>query len=398
MKKWILTLPLLVMLIGSAGACTACGCSDEGGCIPTGPYSITAEINNVSEYRATMNMLQDEIESSYGSLYAYIEGAIWDIETVKRLLVNIDGLEQELYYLQLKTTTITTIEKHCNVLEDGTCELDKALLASQKEINTQLSKRYQAYLSVGNNFIYSLDLLNDLVQKIEIGGNAGGKALILVIKDVRTSRESYFAAGVSFQEYNILDIILGNIADGQMVLRDLPFCDTPISDFSTYTWYNDWIGVTNRWVWVAYYDEIWPANPGQALIQEVCYCSNGTEDGCSGSFPANDYTLTTYWSNRPAGRTAFMQVKFFYTGRYNAHTRNLIWEMNKTSDWTSATYGEVYTSTSGSGDDYKFGHVLGAWLVCCEVDQINYIWGNTHCGGCFAEDESQSQNFVNDER
>lgn len=389
---------LFLILIISGGMCAADSCSDEGGCTTSGPYSITTDEKNMPDYKSTINMLQEEIESSYDSLYSYIEESRWNIKKVKLLLVDIDALEQELYYLQLKTTTIATIEKHCNVQEDGTCKLDITLLDSQNEINAQFSKGYQEYIHAGDRFGCSLDALNDLLQKVETGYNVSDEALVLAIQNVKKLRESHYVIGISFQEYNILNIILDNIEEGQKILRDFPYCDTPISDFSTYTWFNDWSSVSKEWVWVAYYNSENPVNLEEAMIQEVCYCPTDSASGCSGSFPSSDYTLISYWNNRPTG-TKFMQVKFFYNGSYNGHTRNLIWEMNKkVLEGISATYGEVYTSTSGSGDDYKFGHVIGDHLACCENDDLDFIWGTLHCGGCFAEDESQSQNFVHDER
>lgn len=105
-----------------------------------------------------------------------------------------------------------------------------------------------------------------------------------------------------------------------------------------------------------------------------------------------------------------IQIKFFYGGQAKNHNTgkwqisNLIfqYECNDEACWISGPREPLprYPSSSTQGTYYIFvwkDHLIGG---CCKGGDdggsscFGAVWGNRHCGGCFAPDASASQNFA----
>jgi len=136
---------------------------------------------------------------------------------------------------------------------------------------------------------------------------------------------------------------------------------------------------------------------------------------CTYEFPSTSTDVKKYWdwavekansrgfySFKDAGS---IQVKLFYDGSaYNPkegtyQESNIIWqfECNKTGCWVINYRLKLLSEPDlGHYAEYYKLYVYAGVLSCCKNGDVGSFckWANRHCGGCFAPDESKSQNFV----
>ncbi|NJE61419.1 hypothetical protein [Thermococcus sp. 21S7] len=149
---------------------------------------------------------------------------------------------------------------------------------------------------------------------------------------------------------------------------------------------------------------------------------------CTYDFPKSSTDFKKYWDRAVQLYPALpdiggsMEIKLFYRGwAYNTNSNpvphstagmstgssngrfqesNLIWqvECNKNGCWV-VSYYQLPLSNPGTShsDIYVRLYINFQWLRdrCCKGGDVGNMckWANGHCGGCFAPDESASQNF-----
>lgn len=154
-------------------------------------------------------------------------------------------------------------------------------------------------------------------------------------------------------------------------------------------------------VWVGIY---------QSSIPNVTYFWG---EYCTYEFPSTSTDVKKYWDKavelHPGSQFedfGSIQVKLFYDGiAYNPKEEsyqesNIIWEFNcnSTGCWLARNRPELLSPPDATYRNQEYMlYVYARVLACCsggDVSSLTCKWANRHCGGCFAPDESASQNFA----
>ena len=223
----------------------------------------------------------------------------------------------------------------------------------------------------------------------------------------------------------------------------------PLSTPHDFGWYDGWgerwgncnsgyipiCGNYNLKSWLPESGEDWGENPVYFKNLEVAavwvgiyttsepYQPAFTAQYCTHEFflPSNeDYNVRVYWDRAIKlmesigyanfGEYGSIQIKYFYAGEaYNSRPSdrsyqkaNLIFqfECNKYACWISSYHPQLPTPSNpydipstGYYPLYVFARAIYA-NCCIGIDNPECNWANGHCKGCFAPDESASQNFA----
>ena len=134
---------------------------------------------------------------------------------------------------------------------------------------------------------------------------------------------------------------------------------------------------------------------------------------CTYEFPSTSTDVKKYWDKavelHPGSQFedfGSIQVKLFYDGiAYNPkegsyQESNIIWqfECNKNGCWVTSYHPKLLSppDVTYRNQEYML-YIYARVLECCsggDVSSLTCKWANRHCGGCFAPDESKSQNFA----
>ncbi|WP_456396529.1 hypothetical protein [Thermococcus sp.] len=386
-----------------------------------------ATFNGSLEALERIVKLEDEVQELRSEREAY-ERQKLSLELIKRYTVKTPHGLQVLYYNLPKGLVKEYVEKIHPVRKNVDLDWLVAYYRQAGELT------FDEYIEVDSR-------LREAVKAGKVD-----EALNLLQKRKQIREEIYAFA----REKSKLETLqkLKTLGEQQTIMKKLgiePLSSSLKSDFG---WYDGWgerygncnsgyIPVCGRYSlksWLPESGEDWGENPvyfrnlhsaavwvGIYTTSEPSYSSFEAQY-CTHEFfsTSEDGGIRTYWNRavnlmESEGYTGFgnygsIQIKYFYTGEaYNSRPSdrsyqkaNLIFqfECNRYACWISSYHPQLPNPSDADNipatGDYSL-YINARWLYgncCIGPDNPECNWANGHCHGCFAPDESASQNFA----